>query len=37
MNLYAVGDLPDRRESFLQLCSAEPVRRLEERGVRFAA
>jgi hypothetical protein len=37
LNLYAVGDLPDRHEAFLHECAAELVRRLEERGVRFAA
>ena len=37
LNLYAVGDLPDRHEAFLHECSAELVRRLEERGVAFAA
>ena len=37
LNLYAVGDLPDRHEVFLDACSAELVRRLEQRGVRFAA
>jgi hypothetical protein len=37
LNLYAVGDLSDRHEVFLDACSAELVRRLEERGVRFAA
>ena len=37
LNLYAVGDLPDRHEVFLDACSAELVRRMEERGVRFAA
>ena len=38
LTLYAVGeDLPDRHEAFLHECSAELVRRLEERGVRFAA
>ena len=37
LNLYAVGDLPDRHEAFLDACSAELVRRLEARGVRFAA
>jgi hypothetical protein len=37
LNLYAVGDLPDRHEAFLDACSAELVRRLEERGVRMAA
>ena len=36
LNLYAVGDLPDRHEAFLHECFAELVRRLEERGVRFA-
>ena len=35
--LHAVGHLPDRHEAFLHACSAELVRRLEERGVRFAA
>jgi hypothetical protein len=37
LNLYAVADLPDRHEAFLHECSAEVVRRLEKRGVRFAA
>jgi hypothetical protein len=37
LNLYAVGNLPDRHEAFLHECSAELVRRLEEQGVRFAA
>ena len=37
LNLYAVGDLPDRHEVFLDACSAELVRRIEEKGVRFAA
>jgi hypothetical protein len=37
LNLYAVGDLPDRHEVFLHECSTELVRRLEERGVPFAA
>jgi hypothetical protein len=37
LNLYAAGDLPDRHEVFLHECSAELVRRLEGRGVRFAA
>jgi hypothetical protein len=37
LNLYAVGDLPDRHEAFLHECSAELVRRLEQRGVRMAA
>jgi hypothetical protein len=37
LNLYAVGDLPDRHEAFLDACSSELVRRLEQRGVRFAA
>ena len=35
--LHAVGHLPDRHEAFLHACSAELVRRLEERGVAFAA
>ena len=37
LNLYAMGDLPDRYEAFLHECSAELVRRLEAAGVRFAA
>ena len=37
LNLYAMGYLPDRHEPFLHECSAELVRRLQERGVRFAA
>ena len=37
LNLHAVGILPDRHEVFLHACSAELVRRLEARGVRFAA
>jgi len=37
LNLYAVGDLPDCHEAFLHACSAELVRRLEQKGVRFAA
>ena len=37
LNLHAVGHLPDRHEAFLHACSAELVRRLEERGVAFAA
>ena len=37
LNLYAVGDLPDRHETFLHECSAELVRRLQERGMRCAA
>jgi hypothetical protein len=37
LKLYAVGDLPDRHEAFLHACAAELVRRLEERGVLFAA
>ena len=37
LNLYAVGNVPDRHEAFLHACSAELVRRLEDRGVRFAA
>ncbi len=37
LNLYAVGNLPDRHEAFLHECSAELVRRLEGRGVKMAA
>ena len=37
LNLYAVGDRPDRHEAFLDACSAELVRRLEERGELIAA
>jgi hypothetical protein len=37
LNLHAVGNRPDRHEAFLDACSAELVRRLEARGVRFAA
>ena len=37
LNLYAVGDRPDRHEAFLDACSAELVRRLEERGEPVAA
>ena len=37
LRLGAVGELPDRYEAFLDSCSAELVRRLEERGVRMAA
>ena len=37
LNLYAVGDLPDRHEAFLDACSAELVGRLERRGVPMAA
>jgi hypothetical protein len=37
LNLSAVGNLPDRHEQFLHECSAELVRRLEARSVRFAA
>jgi hypothetical protein len=37
LNLYAVGDRPDRHEVFLDACSAEMVRRLEERGEPMAA
>ena len=37
LGLYAVGNLPDRHEAFLHECSAELVRRLEDRGVAFAA
>ncbi len=35
--LHAHGVYPDRHEAFLHECSAELVRRLERRGVRFAA
>src|SRR5688500_6704698 len=37
LGLYAVGNLPDRHEAFLHECSTELVRRLEDRGVAFAA
>ena len=37
LNLYAVGDRPDRHEAFLDACSAEMVRRLERRGEPMAA
>ena len=37
LNLYAVGDRPDRHEAFLDACAAELVRRLEERGEPMAA
>ena len=37
LNLYAVGDRPDRHEAFLDACSAELVGRLERRGVSMAA
>lgn len=37
LNLYAVGDRPDRHEVFLDACSAELVGRLERRGVPMAA
>jgi hypothetical protein len=37
LNLYAVGDRPDRHEAFLDACSAELVRRLEGRGEPVAA
>jgi hypothetical protein len=37
LNLYAVGDLPDRHEAFLDACSVERVRRLEQRGEPMAA
>ena len=37
LNLHACGVYPDRHEAFLHECSAELVRRLERRGVRFAA
>ena len=35
--LHAHGVYPDRHEAFLHECSAELVRRLEGRGVSFAA
>ena len=37
LNLYAVGELPDRHEAFLDACSAEMVGRLERRGETKAA
>ena len=37
LNLYAVGDRPDRHEAFLDACSAELVGRLERRGEPIAA
>jgi hypothetical protein len=37
LNLYAVGNLPDRHEVFLDACSAELVGRLERRGEPMAA
>ena len=37
LNLYAVGDRPDRHEAFLDACSAELVRRVERRGEPMAA
>ena len=37
LNLYAVGDRPDRHEAFLDACSAELVGRLERRGEPMAA
>jgi hypothetical protein len=37
LNLYAVGDRPDRHEVFLDACSVELVRRLERRGEPLAA
>ena len=37
LNLHACGVYPDRHEAFLHACSAELVRRLEQRGVAFAA
>jgi hypothetical protein len=37
LNLYAVGNVPDRHEAFLDACSAELVGRLERRGVSMAA
>jgi outer membrane protein assembly factor BamB len=35
LNLYAVGNLPDRHEAFLDACAAELVGRLERRGCRW--
>ena len=37
LNLYAVGNVPDRHEAFLDACSAELVGRLERRGERLVA
>ena len=37
LNLYAVGNRPDRHEAFLDACSAELVGRLERRGEPMAA
>jgi hypothetical protein len=37
LNPYAVGDLPDRHEAFLDACSAELVGRLEPRDLWLAA
>ena len=37
LNLYAVGDLPDRHEAFLDACPAEMVGRLQRRGEPMAA
>ena len=37
LNRYAVGDLPDRHEAFLDACSAGLVGRLEARGEILAA
>ena len=37
LNLYAVGNLPDRHEAFLDACAAEVVARLERRGEPMAA
>jgi hypothetical protein len=37
LNLYAVGNVPDRHEVFLDACSAELVGRLERRGEQMAA
>ena len=37
LNLYAVGDRPDRHEAFLDACSAELVRRFPGRGEPMAA
>ena len=37
LKLFAVGELPDRHEAFLDACSAELVGRLERRGAQLAA
>jgi hypothetical protein len=37
LNLYAVGNLPDGHEAFLDACSAELVGWLERRGEPMAA